>query len=135
MQPGVRSLNAAGKALSAVLIDKSILKHKSEEIRAVAACCIADLFKQFAPTPPYTEPAQVKLVFGSFIDQLAHLAQPSHPEASHHFFLLETLDSNRIPDLLCNAEGGEAILLQMFEIFFAVAKVHRHNRGDACRCE
>lgn len=126
LHQGASTLTASGKALAAVLIEKSILKHKSEEVRSVAACCIADLFRHFAPTPPYTEPAQLKVVFHFFIEQLAHLAQPSHQDAAHHFFLLETIDNSRIAEILTHTDGGEAILLQMAEIFFAVAKVRRH---------
>jgi sister-chromatid-cohesion protein PDS5 len=38
------------------LISTTILLHKDKGVRALAACCIADLLRLYAPDAPYTAP-------------------------------------------------------------------------------
>ena len=37
------------------LIQPSILRHRDEEIRLLAACCLADVMRVYAPDPPYDD--------------------------------------------------------------------------------
>ena len=42
-------------SLSAVLVESFVQHHKTKEVRLLAACCIAELFRLFYPDPPYDE--------------------------------------------------------------------------------
>jgi len=103
------------------------------QVRSQAACCVADLLRMFAPTCPYSD-AQLKVVFGLFLDQLANLAQPAHPDYSRYFFLLEMFAQCKLTCVLCNKGNDEdAIIQQVFELLFALAKVKR-KRETGKRC-
>lgn len=41
--------------IAAALVQQSILKHKNNEVRLLAACCLADIFRIYAPNPPYDD--------------------------------------------------------------------------------
>ena len=42
-------------SLSAILVEPFIQHHKTKDVRLLAACCIAELFRLFYPDPPYDE--------------------------------------------------------------------------------
>lgn len=39
------------------------MDHPSKDVRCLLACCIADIFRIFAPDAPYTDPEQLKVSF------------------------------------------------------------------------
>ena len=46
------------QSLATSLIQSFIQKHKSRDVKALAACCIAEVFRVFFPNPPYDEETQ-----------------------------------------------------------------------------
>lgn len=42
-------------SLSVVLVEPFIIHHKAKDVRLLAACCVAELFRLFYPDPPYDE--------------------------------------------------------------------------------
>ena len=49
------------KQLALHLASEFFLEHSSKDVRLLVACCIADIFRVFAPEAPYTEPEQLKV--------------------------------------------------------------------------
>ena len=42
-------------SVAASLVSPFILKHRDKDVRAHAACCLADILRIFAPDAPYDE--------------------------------------------------------------------------------
>ena len=49
----------AGLALA--LASDQYMEHSSKDVRLLVACCIADVFRIFAPEAPYKEQEQLKV--------------------------------------------------------------------------
>lgn len=62
--------NEQYSGLALYLATDYFMDHQSKDVRLLVACCIADVFRIFAPDAPYTEAAQLKVsnVFHSIID-------------------------------------------------------------------
>ena len=43
------------------LSSEFFLDHASKDVKLLVACCIADVFRIFAPEAPYTEESQLKV--------------------------------------------------------------------------
>ena len=41
--------------LASTLIQPFLQHHRSREVRTLAACCVADIFRVFFPDPPYDD--------------------------------------------------------------------------------
>lgn len=107
------------------LIHKQILKNTNKTVKALAACCIADVMRLYAPDEerrPY-EKEELREIFIFFIQQLSYLyATPDSPDFDYHFYLLEDLQSVKTFLLLDNFENPEEVALTMVEDFFKAAE-------------
>lgn len=48
------------KQLALYLTSEYFLEHSNKDVRLLVACCIADIFRVFAPEAPFTEAELVK---------------------------------------------------------------------------
>lgn len=88
-----------------------------------------DLFRIHAPTAPYSDSSLV-VVFDLLLHLLANLSSPTHPDFSRYFFVLESLVNTELAAVLCNRnQQCDAVLQQMFELFFTLTKVR--NEADS----
>lgn len=53
--------NEQYSGLALYLATDYFMDHQSKDVRLLVACCIADVFRIFAPDAPYTEAAQLKV--------------------------------------------------------------------------
>lgn len=53
--------NSAYIPLAIHLASECFLEHPSKDVRLLIACCIADVFRVFAPDAPYKDPEQLKV--------------------------------------------------------------------------
>ncbi|KAM7291619.1 sister chromatid cohesion protein PDS5 homolog B [Ixodes scapularis] len=81
--------NSAYVHLALHLAGDGFLEHSSKDVRLLVACCIADVFRVFAPEAPYKDPDQLKTIFLFFIEQLRGLEDPKDPTFKRYFYLLE----------------------------------------------
>jgi len=110
------------RALAAVLVDRQIIKNKSQEVRAISACCIADLFRLFAPSHPFGD-EQLRLAFDLMTSLLSNLSAATHPDFNRYYMLLESMASVKFANTLCNRSTEcDEIMRALFELFFALAK-------------
>lgn len=58
---GDEDFRVAYTPLAEHLVNPSFIEHASKDIRILVACCIADLFRLFAPDSPYGDPEQLKV--------------------------------------------------------------------------
>ncbi|KAG9103997.1 hypothetical protein FRC06_006261 [Ceratobasidium sp. 370] len=100
------------------LISTSILLHKDKGVRALAACCIADLLRLYAPDAPYTAP-ELKDIFQFFFRQLSTgLRGPDAPYYNEYFYLLESLASIKSIVLVCDIPAADELLCTIFRNIF-----------------
>lgn len=105
------------------LIHEQILKHKNSIVKAIAACCIADVIRLYAPEEhkrPY-ETDQLKDIFVFFIEQLSFTATES-PDFDYHFYLLENLQSVKTFLLLSEIDSPETVALPLVDHFFKITE-------------
>ena len=50
------------KQLALYLAGEFFLDHNNKDVRLLVACCMADIFRIFAPEAPFTEPGQLKVL-------------------------------------------------------------------------
>jgi hypothetical protein len=97
------------------------------QVRAISACCIADLFRMCAPALPFAD-EQLRLAFELITGLLANLSAQTHPDFNRYFMLLEALVQVRFANTLCNRSAEcDEIMRGMFELFFALAKVSEQH--------
>ncbi|KAI8646023.1 armadillo-type protein [Parasitella parasitica] len=101
------------------LVHKQIIKNPNKTVKALAACCIADIIRLHAPTCPYSLD-ELKNVFKFFVDQLGYFGKET-PDFPYHFYLLENLQSVKTFLLLSEIDGSEDIVFPMVAEFFEVA--------------
>ncbi|GAB1522287.1 Sister chromatid cohesion protein pds5 [Rhizoctonia solani] len=100
------------------LISTTILLHKDKGVRALAACCIADLLRLYAPDAPYTAP-ELKDIFQFFFRQLSTgLRGPDAPYYNEYFYLLESLASIKSIVLVCDIPAADELLCTIFRNVF-----------------
>lgn len=78
--------NEQYSGLALYLATDYFMDHQSKDVRLLVACCIADVFRIFAPDAPYTEAAQLKVsnIFHSIIDVV--LVGAKNKNATQNFF-------------------------------------------------
>ena len=54
--------NAEFEQLAFYLSSEFFLDHANKDVRLLTACCIADVFRIFAPEAPYNNPDHVKVI-------------------------------------------------------------------------
>ena len=77
------------KQIAVYLATEFFMEHQSKDVRLLVACCVADVFRIFAPDAPYTEPGQLKEIFLFLTQQLQGLQDPESPSFKRYFYLLE----------------------------------------------
>jgi sister-chromatid-cohesion protein PDS5 len=113
-------------SLSAVLVEPFIQHHKTKDIRLLAACCIAELFRIFYPDPPYGED-QLKVVFSLFVSQLQGLEKPGALSFRSSFHLLECLATTKAFNL-CLSLDSQDLLADLFKMMFAIVNDEQSSK-------
>ncbi|CAB1458213.1 unnamed protein product [Pleuronectes platessa] len=68
------------------------LKHPDKDVRLLVACCLADIFRIYAPEAPYTSPEKLKDIFMFITRQLKGLEDTKSAQFNRYFYLLEVSD-------------------------------------------
>ncbi|KAI8080900.1 hypothetical protein BDF21DRAFT_309629, partial [Thamnidium elegans] len=90
------------------LIHKQLMKNSNKTIKALVACCLADIIRLHAPTCPYTMD-QLKSIFSLFVNQLSHFGAET-PDFQYHFYLLENLQSVKTFLLLNEMDNADELV-------------------------
>ena len=108
-------------AMANQLVADRILGHADKDVRLMASCCLVDVFRVYAPDPPFGESEQV-LVFEVIISQLRSLS--THDVGSGTgmkvFYILNSISISKsclIPVLLSqsNIPGASDLVTSMFD--------------------
>ncbi|GAB6027135.1 hypothetical protein CHUAL_013897 [Chamberlinius hualienensis] len=102
------------------LAKESFIEHSNKDVRLLIACCVADVFRVYAPEAPYKEPAQLKNIFLFFIKQLKGLADPKDPSFKRYFYLLENLAWVKSFNICIELEDNQEIFCKLFTLMFSI---------------
>ncbi|CAO3633172.1 unnamed protein product [Mucor fragilis] len=119
------------KKVTQELIHKQIMKSPNKTVKALAACCIADIIRLHAPNCPYSLD-ELKNIFKFFVDQLSYFGKDT-PDFPYHFYLLENLQSVKTFLLLSEIDSAEDVVFPMVAEFFDVtAKATLPRNVELC---
>ncbi|KAI9339312.1 armadillo-type protein [Obelidium mucronatum] len=97
-----------------------VVGHRDKAVRALAACCLADVLRLFAPDAPYTEP-ELKTVFALFVAQLPGLADPHGPFFENYYYLLESLATVKSIILLTDLDADD-LVTRLFKAIYTLVR-------------
>ncbi|XP_062616219.1 sister chromatid cohesion protein PDS5 homolog B-like [Saccostrea cucullata] len=112
--------NEQYSGLALYLASDYFMDHQSKDVRLLVACCIADVFRIFAPDAPYTDPAQLKEIFMFLIKQLRGLEDPDAPSFKRYFYLLENLAWVKSFNICIELEDSQEIFCSLFQLMFSI---------------
>jgi len=110
--------------LAHLLASDSFITHKSNEIRLLTACCLAEILRVSAPNPPLSE-SKLKAVCNLFIDELTIIAFADDPLRSYRFALLEQLAA--VKAFAIFSEEAH-VVADIFACFYAAVRPHQPEK-------
>ncbi|KAL3879117.1 hypothetical protein ACJMK2_031429 [Sinanodonta woodiana] len=108
----------AGLALH--LATDFFLDHANKDVRLLVACCIADIFRVFAPDAPYRDASHLKEIFMFLIKQLRGLEDPNSPTFKRYFYLLENLAWVKSFNICIELDDSQEIFCSLFQLMFSI---------------
>ncbi|XP_069130479.1 sister chromatid cohesion protein PDS5 homolog A-like [Argopecten irradians] len=96
------------------------MDHQSKDVRLLVACCIADVFRIFAPEAPFRETSLLKEIFMFFIKQLRGLEDPDSPTFKRYFYLLENLAWVKSFNICIELDDNQEIFCNLFQLMFSI---------------
>ncbi|PLW44610.1 hypothetical protein PCASD_05126 [Puccinia coronata f. sp. avenae] len=101
------------------LIKPALIVHKDKTVKALVACCIANLLRLYAPDAPYTI-AELRDIFQFFFRQLRNLQPGSSqcPNQAHYLHLLESLSTVQSIVLVCDVPQSQELITEIFNVLF-----------------
>ncbi|KAJ8342625.1 hypothetical protein SKAU_G00325530 [Synaphobranchus kaupii] len=108
------------------------LKHPDKDVRLLVACCLADIFRIYAPEAPYTSPDKLKDIFMFITRQLKGLEDTKSAQFNRYFYLLENIAWVKSYNICFELEDCNEIFTQLYRTLFQVInnghnqKVHMH---------
>ncbi|KAM7310469.1 sister chromatid cohesion protein PDS5 homolog B [Ixodes scapularis] len=120
--------NSAYVHLALHLAGDGFLEHSSKDVRLLVACCIADVFRVFAPEAPYKDPDQLKTIFLFFIEQLRGLEDPKDPTFKRYFYLLENLAWVKSFNICIELEENQTIFCHLFSLIFTIVNDNHSSK-------
>ncbi|XP_054798442.1 sister chromatid cohesion protein PDS5 homolog B isoform X2 [Prosopis cineraria] len=122
-QEAAQNRVASLKTLEHVIIC-DLLQHADKDVRLLVAICVTEIFRIRAPEPPF-EDKDLKGVFKLIISTFADLADTSSPLFSKRVKILETVARLKCCVIMLDIDS-EALIVEMFKIFFSVARDDHH---------
>ncbi|KAJ8028379.1 Sister chromatid cohesion protein PDS5-like B-B [Holothuria leucospilota] len=108
------------ESLALHITDNFFLKHSSKDVRLLVACCVADVFRIFAPEAPFRTASQLKTIFKFLCEQLWDLENTTSPSWKRYFYLLENLAMVKSFNICMELEDSNEIFIRLFTIFFSI---------------
>ncbi|OQR67831.1 sister chromatid cohesion protein PDS5B-like [Tropilaelaps mercedesae] len=112
--------NSRYSQLALHLASEFFLEHHSKDVRLLVACCIADVFRVFAPEAPYKDTEQLRSIFEFFIQQLQGLKDPKNPTFKRYFYLLENLAWVKTFNICLDLECNQTIICNLYTLILGI---------------
>ncbi|KAI9290101.1 armadillo-type protein [Umbelopsis sp. AD052] len=118
--------------VSKQLVSSELLRSRDKRVRAVTACCLADILKLYAvDIPPYND-SELKTIFSLFISQLKELADTTNEYYRERFYLLESLSMVQSILIVKQLSNSAAIMTELFRAIFSLANSGIENKVQVC---
>uniref|UniRef100_A0A669E201 PDS5 cohesin associated factor A n=1 Tax=Oreochromis niloticus TaxID=8128 RepID=A0A669E201_ORENI len=108
------------------LASEFFLRNPNKDVRLLVACCLADIFRIYAPEAPYTSHDKLKDIFLFITRQLKGLEDTKSPQFNRYFYLLENLAWVKSYNICFELEDCNEIFIQLFKTLFSVIN-NSHN--------
>uniref|UniRef100_A0A8C5Q230 PDS5 cohesin associated factor A n=1 Tax=Leptobrachium leishanense TaxID=445787 RepID=A0A8C5Q230_9ANUR len=102
------------------LSSEFFLRNPNKDVRLLVACCLADIFRIYAPEAPYTSHDKLKDIFLFITRQLKGLEDTKSPQFNRYFYLLENLAWVKSYNICFELEDCNEIFIQLFKTLFSV---------------
>ncbi|KAJ3152811.1 hypothetical protein HDU89_001014 [Geranomyces variabilis] len=112
----LQSLSTVQKDLRA----PSLMSHRDKGVKALTACCLAEILRLFAPDAPYSQ-NQLREIFEFFAKQLQNLSEKDGPYFSKYFALLDSLSSVKSVVIVADLNADDLVIVY-FRTFFNLLK-------------
>ncbi|CAL1601436.1 unnamed protein product [Knipowitschia caucasica] len=109
------------------LASEFFLRNPNKDVRLLVACCLADIFRIYAPEAPYTSHDKLKDIFLFITRQLKGLEDTKSPQFNRYFYLLENLAWVKSYNICFELEDCNEIFIQLFKTLFSVIN-NNHNQ-------
>uniref|UniRef100_H3CHW7 PDS5 cohesin associated factor A n=2 Tax=Tetraodon nigroviridis TaxID=99883 RepID=H3CHW7_TETNG len=109
------------------LASEFFLRNPNKDVRLLVACCLADIFRIYAPEAPYTSHDKLKEIFLFITRQLKGLEDTKSPQFNRYFYLLENLTWVKSYNICFELEDCNEIFIQLFKTLFSVIN-NSHNQ-------
>ncbi|MEE6462211.1 hypothetical protein FKM82_001523 [Ascaphus truei] len=109
------------------LASEFFLRNPNKDVRLLVACCLADIFRIYAPEAPYTSHDKLKDIFLFITRQLKGLEDTKSPQFNRYFYLLENLAWVKSYNICFELEDCNEIFIQLFKTLFSVIN-NSHNQ-------
>ncbi|XP_071264518.1 sister chromatid cohesion protein PDS5 homolog A isoform X1 [Salvelinus alpinus] len=109
------------------LASEFFLRNPNKDVRLLVACCLADIFRIYAPEAPYTSHDKLKDIFLFITRQLKGLEDTKSPQFNRYFYLLENLAWVKSYNICFELEDCNDIFIQLFKTLFSVIN-NSHNQ-------
>ncbi|XP_062243807.1 sister chromatid cohesion protein PDS5 homolog A isoform X2 [Platichthys flesus] len=109
------------------LASEFFLRNPNKDVRLLVACCLADIFRIYAPEAPYTSHDKLKDIFLFITRQLKGLEDTKSPQFNRYFYLLENLAWVKSYNICFELEDCNEIFIQLFKSLFTVIN-NSHNQ-------
>ncbi|KAL5012757.1 hypothetical protein ScPMuIL_011308 [Solemya velum] len=106
--------------LALLMASDYYMSHQNKDVRLLAACCIADVFRIFAPEAPYRDADHLKEIFMFLIKQLRGLEDPASPSFKRYFYLLENLAWVKSFNICIELDDNQEIFCNLFKLMFTI---------------
>ncbi|KAK6173333.1 hypothetical protein SNE40_016804 [Patella caerulea] len=120
--------NAQFSGLALMLASEFFTDHQNKDVRLLVACCIADVFRVFAPEAPFNDNDQLKEIFLFLIKQLRGLEDPESPSFKRYFYLLENLAWVKSFNICIELEDNQEIFRSLFKLMFSIVSDKHSNK-------
>ncbi|KAJ3163478.1 hypothetical protein HDU86_000057 [Geranomyces michiganensis] len=98
----------------------SLISHRDKGVKALTACCLAEILRLFAPDAPYSQ-NQLREIFEFFAKQLQNLSDKDGPYFSKYFALLDSLSTVKSVVIVADLNADD-LVIAYFKNFFDLLK-------------
>lgn len=106
--------------IAADLASKKLLHHSNVSVQALTCCCLADIFRIFAPDAPYSEP-DISTIFKAFFHQLSLAWDQRNPDFPQQSYLLTRLVEVRSIILIVDLPDASDLISNLFDTIYTLA--------------
>ncbi|XP_073000395.1 sister chromatid cohesion protein PDS5 homolog B isoform X2 [Typha latifolia] len=107
--------------LNKSLVQHSLLHHKDKDVKLLVAVCFSEIMRVLAPNPPFSDEI-FKDIFRLIISTFVELADTESPYLPRRMKILENVAALKCSVIMLDI-GCEDLVLDMFRVFFSVAKL------------